>query len=129
MEILENKKIEIIEQIGEDGLRKLKFSKFLKLIENQLQDLCIYYNIKQVHQLVQNIFNIPISRPLFYRYCAKNLKKDEKLEPIKKDKKLNVDVSQPKTKGNSEKGKLMIAQTTELKDDGQLKVADKSEFI
>ena len=129
MEILENKKIEIIEQIGEDRLKKLKFSKLLKLIQNEIQELLNYWNIKQVHELVQDVFNIPISRPLFYRYCAKNLKKDEKLEPIKKDKKLNVDVSQPKTKENSEKGQLMIAQTTELKDDGQLKVADKSEFI
>ena len=39
-----------------------------------------YWNIKQVHQLVQDVFNIPISSPLFYRYCAKNLKKDEKLD-------------------------------------------------
>ena len=129
MEILENKKIEIIEQIGEDRLKKLKFSKLLKLIQNEIQELLNYWNIKQVHELVQDVFNIPISSPLFYRYCAKNLKKDEKLEPIKKDKKLNVDVSQPKTKGNSEKGKLMFAQTTELKDDVLLKGADKSEFI
>ena len=80
MEILENKKIEIIEQIGEDRLKKLKFSKLLKLIQNEIQELLNYWNIKQVHELVQDVFNIPISSPLFYRYCAKNLKKDEKLD-------------------------------------------------
>ena len=80
MEIFENKKIEIIEQIGEDRLKKLKFSKLLKLIQNEIQELLNYWNIKQVHELVQDVFNIPISSPLFYRYCAKNLKKDEKLD-------------------------------------------------
>lgn len=129
MENLQKRKEELVGQIGEDEIKKLMKVKLLKLIQNEIQELLNYWNIKQVHQLVQDVFNIPISRPLFYRYCAKNLKKDEKLEPIKKDKKLNVDVSQPKTKENSEKGQLMIAKTTELKDDGQLKVADKSEFI
>ena len=101
MEILENKKIEIIEQIGEDGIRKLKFSKLLKLIQNEIQELLNYWNIKQVHELVQDVFNIPISSPLFYRYCAKNLKKDEKSEPIKRDKKLDVGVSQKREKISS----------------------------
>ncbi len=82
MEILENKKIEIIEQIGEDGIRKLKFSKLLKLIQNEIQELLNYWNIKQVHELVQDVFNIPISSPLFYRYCGKNIKKYEKTEVV-----------------------------------------------
>ena len=100
---LQKRKEELVGQIGEDEIKKLMKVKLLKLIQNEIQELLNYWNIKQVHQLVQDVFNIPISRPLFYRYCAKNLKKDEKLEPIKKDKKLNVDVSQPKTKENSEK--------------------------
>ena len=93
-ENLQKRKKEIIEHIGIDGLKKLKFSKLLKLIQNEIQELLNYWNIKQVHELVQDVFNIPISSPLFYRYCAKNLKKDEKSVPIKKDKKLEVGVSQ-----------------------------------
>lgn len=101
MEILKNKKIEIIEKIGEDEIKELKKVKLLKLIQNEIQELLNYWNIKQVHKLVQDVFNIPLSRPLFYRYCAKNLKKDEKSEPIKKDKKLDVGVSQKREKISS----------------------------
>lgn len=94
MENLQKRKEELVGQIGEDEIKKLKKVKLLKLIQNEIQELLNYWNIKQVHELVQNAFNIPISSPLFYRYCAKNLKKDEKSELIKKDKKLDVGVSQ-----------------------------------
>ena len=39
MENLQNKKKKIIQQTGEEGLEKLKFSKLLKLIENEIQEL------------------------------------------------------------------------------------------
>lgn len=89
MENLQNRKKEIIQQIGEEGLKKLKFSKLLKLIENEIQELMNYWTIKQVHQMVNEVFNLNISAPLFYRFCAKNFK-----DEIKKDKKINVGVSQ-----------------------------------
>ena len=76
---LQKRKEELVGQIGEDEIKKLMKVKLLKLIQNEIQELLNYWNIKQVHQLVQDVFNIPISRPLFYRYCAKNIKKDEKI--------------------------------------------------
>ncbi|MCT7567843.1 hypothetical protein [Aliarcobacter butzleri] len=79
MENLQKRKEELVGQIGEDEIKKLKKVKLLKLIQNEIQELLNYWNIKQVHELVQNVFNIPISSPLFYRYCAKNIKKDEKI--------------------------------------------------
>ncbi|MFX4235591.1 hypothetical protein ACN2EP_06445 [Aliarcobacter butzleri] len=94
MENLQNKKKEIIEQIGIDGLKQLKFSKILKLLESEIQELMNYWTVKQVHETVNEIFELNISAPLFYRFCAKNLKKDEKLESRKIDKKINVGVSQ-----------------------------------
>jgi arsenate reductase-like glutaredoxin family protein len=78
MEILENKKIEIIEQIAEDGLKKLKFSKLLKLITFEIEELMNYWTIKQVHQIVNEVFNLNISAPLFYRFCGRYSKKAEK---------------------------------------------------
>ncbi|MCT7645398.1 hypothetical protein [Aliarcobacter butzleri] len=94
MENLQKRKKKIIEQIGDDRLKKLKFSKILKLLENEIQELIKYWTIKQVHETVNEIFELNISAPLFYRFCAKNLKKDEKLESRKIDKKINVGVSQ-----------------------------------
>ena len=93
MENLQNKKKKIIQQTGEEGLEKLKFSKLLKLIENEIQELMKYWTIKQVHQMVNEVFNLNISAPLFYKFCV-NLKKDEISKPIKNDKKLDVGVSQ-----------------------------------
>ena len=52
MENLQNRKKEIIQQIGEEGLKKLKFSKLLKLIKNEIQELMIYWTIKQVHLMM-----------------------------------------------------------------------------
>ncbi|MFX4232657.1 hypothetical protein ACOL24_02235 [Aliarcobacter butzleri] len=89
MENLQKKKKEVIEQIGDDGLKKLKFSKLLKLIRNEIQELMNYWTIKQIHKIVNEVFELNISAPFFYKFCA-NLKKDE----IKKDKKINVGVSQ-----------------------------------
>ena len=86
-ELLQNRKKEIIEQIGEGecGLNELKFSKLLKLLENEIQALFMFYTIKQVYQMVQDVFNVNISAPLFYRF-AKTIKKDEKSKPLKRDK-------------------------------------------
>ncbi|MCT7586617.1 hypothetical protein [Aliarcobacter butzleri] len=133
MENLQKRKKKIIEQIGEEGLEKLKFSKLLKLTENEIQELMNYWTIKQVHQMLNEVFNLNISAPLFYKFCA-NLKKDEISKTIKRDKKLDKGVVQEittnkKESENAERGQLKIAQTKELKDDGQFKVADKSEFI
>ena len=74
--------------------------------------------------MVNEVFEINVSAPLFYKFCS-DLKKDEKLESRKIDKKEKIGVCQTR---DFEKVQLKVAQTKELKDDGQLKVADKSEF-
>ena len=94
MENLQKRKEELVGQIGEDEIKKLKKVKLLKLIQNEIQELLNYWNVKQVHQLVQVVFNVNISAPLFYRFFQQNLKKDEKLESVKTGKKSDVGVSQ-----------------------------------
>lgn len=89
MENLQNKKKEIINQIPEDGLKKLKFSKILKLLQSEIQELMNYWTIKQIHKMVNEVFELNISAPLFYRFCQQNLK-----DRIKRDKKEEVVVSQ-----------------------------------
>ena len=78
--LLNVKKEEIIQHIGAEGLKKLKFTKLLKLITFEIEELIEYWTIRQVHQMVNEVFNINISAPLFYRFCEKNIKKDEKSE-------------------------------------------------
>lgn len=86
-ENLRNRKEEIIKHIGEDDLRRLKFSKIFKLIENEIQELMNYWNIKQIHQMVNEVFKLNISAPHFYKFCQLNFKKDEKIEIRKIEKK------------------------------------------
>ena len=106
MENLQNKKNEIILQIGEDGLKRLKFSKILKLIENEIKELMDYWIVKQIHQMVNEVFNINISAPLFYRFCEKNIKKNENLK-VEKNHKIDKGVSQNRnTKKEEEKSIL-----------------------
>ena len=103
---LQNKKNEIIHQIGEDGLKRLKFSKILKLIENEIKELMDYWIVKQIHQMVNEVFNINISAPLFYRFCEKNIKKNENLK-VEKNHKIDKGVSQNRnTKKEEEKSIL-----------------------
>ena len=106
MENLQKRKKKIIEQIDDDGLRKLKFSKLLKLIHNEIQELMNYWTIKQIHKIVNEVFELNISAPFFYKFCAKNFKKDEKSKILKRDKKLDKGVVQEITTNKKEESIL-----------------------
>ena len=113
MENLQNKKIEIIEHIGDDGLRKLKFSKILKLLENEIQELMNYWTIKQIHKMLNEVFELNVSAPLFYKFCS-DLKKDEKLESVKIGKIKNLNISQNKDIKKEQKKLTSILDEDEL---------------
>lgn len=132
--ILKDRKDEIINNMGDDSLKQLKKLKFLTLIESEIKEMLDYWVLGQILQMINKEFNLSIRKTVFYNFCSKN-----KLKAINKDK--EIDISQNRDVNNekvhslqnqlsksSEKEQLQIAKTTELKDDGQLKVADKSEF-
>jgi len=131
--ILKTRKDEIVNNVGgEDELKKLQKVKLLKLMKLEIQQLLEFWSLGQVLEILNSELGFKISKTVFYEFCARNFKKNE---TIKKNKKLNlaINISQnrdtKKESENIERGQLMIAQTKELKDDGQFKVADKSEFI
>ena len=107
---LQNKKNEIIQHIGAEGLKKLKFTKLLKLITFEIEELIEYWTIRQIHQMVNEVFNINISAPLFYRFCEKNIKKDENLK-VEKNHKIDKGVSQNR---NTKKEEKSILDSDEL---------------
>ncbi|WP_323589156.1 hypothetical protein [Aliarcobacter butzleri] len=110
-DLLLNRKNELIDKLGNGGLKELKSSKLLRLIEPQIEDLCKYWTKKQVYNMVNKIFddNI-ISASFFYRF-SKNLEK----ETIKKDKKIEVGVSQKKDI-NGDEDKKSINNIDDLTD-------------
>ena len=78
--LLNVKKEEIIQHIGAEGLKKLKFARLLKLITFEIEELIEYWTIRQVHQMVNEVFNINVSKALFYGFCEKNIKKRKTLK-------------------------------------------------
>lgn len=92
--ILKNRKDEIVANVGDDELKKLQKIKLLKLMELEIQQLLEFWTLGQVLEILNIELGFKISKTVFYEFCAKNLKKDEKSEPIKRDKKLDVGVSQ-----------------------------------
>ena len=110
---LQNKKNEIIHQIGEDGLKRLKFSKILKLIENEIKELMDYWIVKQIHQMVNEVFNINVSKALFYGFCEKNIKKKKDFE-VMENRKIDKGVSLNRDTMSDEKSINNIDDLTDL---------------
>ncbi|MCT7616673.1 hypothetical protein N5U05_02875 [Aliarcobacter butzleri] len=93
--MLKTRKEQIVNNVGgEDELKKLQKVKLLKLMELEIQQMIEFWSLGQVLEILNSELGFKISKTVFYEFCAKNLKKDEKSEPIKKDKKINVGVSQ-----------------------------------
>jgi hypothetical protein len=92
---LKARKDEIVANIGgEDELKKLQKVKLLKLMELEIQQLLEFWSLAQVLEILNSELGFKISKTVFYDFCAKNLKKNEKSKPIKSDKKEEVVVSQ-----------------------------------
>lgn len=91
---LKARKDEIVDNVGEDGLKKLQKVKLLKLMELEIQQLLEFWSLAQVLEILNSELGLKISKTVFYEFCAKKMKKDEKLELLKRDKKEEVVVSQ-----------------------------------
>jgi hypothetical protein len=84
--ILENRKDEIVANVGEDGLKKLQKVKLLKLMELEIQQLLEYWSLSQILKIINSELELKISKTVFYDFCAKKMKKDEKLKVEKNQK-------------------------------------------
>ena len=110
---LQNKKEEIIQHIGAEGLKKLKFTKLLKLITFEIEELIEYWTIRQVHQMVNEVFNINVSKALFYGFCEKNIKKKKDFE-VMENRKIDKGVSLNRDTMSDEKSINNIDDLTDL---------------
>ena len=84
--ILENCKDEIVANVGVDGLKKLQKVKLLKLMELEIQQLLKYWSLSQTLKIINSELELKISKTVFYDFCAKKMKKDEKLKVEKNQK-------------------------------------------
>ena len=91
--ILENCKDEIVANVGVDGLKKLQKVKLLKLMELEIQQLLKYWSLSQTLKIINSELELKISKTVFYDFCAKKMKKDEKSK-VEKNQKIDKGVSQ-----------------------------------
>lgn len=74
-EILVRKKELILENyLSEEELKNIKHSKFLPLLIEEINSLEKFHTKKEIHLLINSIFEKNISAPLFYRFCSMYLK-------------------------------------------------------
>lgn len=91
--ILKARKEEITEKVGENEFKKLQKVKLLKLMELEIQQLLEYWSLSQILEIINSELELKISKTVFYEFCAKNLKKNEKSK-VEKNQKIDKGVSQ-----------------------------------
>ncbi len=82
--ILKNRKDEIVDNVGEDGIKKLQKVRLLRLIEPEIRKMTNYHTLGQILQSINIEFGLSISKTVFYGFCARNIKKDEKAKALEK---------------------------------------------
>ncbi len=107
--ILKRKKEKLIREIEEEGLKKLKKMKLLKLIKDEIQILSIYWTLGQILEIINEDFDLKISKAIFYDFCKHNLLNENKNEDQKSDK----GVAQNR---NTEKYEKSISNIDDLND-------------
>lgn len=91
--ILKTRKDYIVNKVGEYEFKKLQKVKLLKLMEVEIQQLFEFWSKGQVLEILNSELGFKISKTVFYDFCAKNFKKDEKSK-VEKNKKIDKGVSQ-----------------------------------
>lgn len=91
--ILEKKKEFLLNNyLDEDELKNLKPTKLLFLIQDEIEALLKFYTKKEIHLMINSIFEKNISLSLLYLFCSENITKDSNSSDIKN--KINHQVSQ-----------------------------------
>ena len=91
--ILEKKKEFLIANyLGEDELKNIKPTKLLFLIKDDIEALLRFYSKKEIHLMINSIFEKNLSLSLLYLFCSENITKDSNSSGVKN--KLNHQPSQ-----------------------------------
>ena len=91
--ILEKKKEFLLNNyLDENELKNLKPTKLLFQIKNEIEALLKFYTKKEIHLMINSVFQKNISLSLLYLFCSENITKDSNSSDIKN--KVNHQVSQ-----------------------------------
>lgn len=108
--ILKARKEEITEKVGEDEFKKLQKVKLLKLMELEIQQLTEYWSLSKILEIINSELELKISKTVFYEFCAKKMKKDEKSK-VEKNQKIDKCLTQ---KRDTKKEEIVTLDEDEL---------------
>ena len=105
-DVLNAKKEKIIGEIEQGGLKKLKKTKLLRLIKDEIQSLSNYWTLLQILEMINKEFDLQISNTVFYDFCKNNLKKNN-IETVDKIGEIRKGVSQNRKKKKEEEKSIL----------------------
>ena len=131
-ELLFKRKKELETLFGKELKEIKKSTKFLKLIIKELVYLDEFFTKVEILELVNSVFHVNIKYSNFYKFFVKNIYKNEikisKINTKKDDITSNNQIDKREVKNDFANSQVQLTQVKELKDDGELKRADKSDF-
>ena len=131
-ELLFKRKKEIETLFGKELKEIKKSTKFLKLIIKELVYLNDFFTKVEILELVNKVFETQIKYSNFYKFFVKSVDKKRikvsKINIKKDDITSNNKIDKTEVKNDSTNSQVQLAQVKELKDDGELKRADRSDF-
>lgn len=131
-ELLFKRKKELETLLGKELKEIKKSTKFLKLIRNELVYLNDFFTKVEILELVNSVFETKVKYSNFYKWYVKNIIKNEikvlKIKTTKEDITSKNQIDKSEVRNEIPNSQVQLAQVKELKDDGELKIADKSDF-
>ena len=91
--LLKKKEFILNNYLSEDELKSIQPTKFLFLIKDEIEALLRFYSKKEIHLMINTVFEKDLSLSLLYLFCSENidsdLKSDSKSRAGVKDSKIN----------------------------------------
>ena len=94
--LLKKKEFILNNYLGVDELKNIKPTKFLFLIQDEIKTLLRFYSKKEIHLMINTVFEKDLSLSLLYLFCSENIDSD-----LKSDSKSRVDVKDLQIISNS----------------------------
>lgn len=83
--ILEKKKEFLLNNyLSEEELKNIKPTKLLFLVKDEIEALLNFYPKKEIHLMINSVFEKNLSLSLLYLFCSENITKDTNSNDVKK---------------------------------------------
>lgn len=131
-ELLLKRKKDLENLFGKELKEIKKSTKFLKLIQQELIYLDGFFTKTESLEIVNRVFETEVKYSNFYKFFMKNIVKNKiktlKTNTNKENTTSNNQINKSEVKNDITNSQPKMALVNELKDDGELKRADKSDF-